>query len=588
MTSSPLQIEEHPAAFAFTRKEILTVLGLLVVTAALGFALFNRETALSHSIGYNLYGAERVLGGEVPYRDFHTLYTPAILYLNAALFYWFGISLYTALAGVLVCKLLTTLLLYGCARQLLPARWSLLAAAYSLIWLRPNGPYKAVPMHYGAVFLTLGLYGLLRACRPSDQADRPAAVLTSVTCHRGMLLVAGISLGILALFKHNIGVYALLGATIVLLSDESGREGSAGILAPKLKRTGWTLLGFVLPILPVVAYMKGHGALGSMVNTLLYGPGEFLLNRLAEVPSPLVPILVSVWVGLCFYSAGRVSANRAAAAGIVAVAAFSVLTFALLAPQRLVDAVIFYLPAQLLLAGLLSGGFARRLGLSNRRELLLVTMMAAAAFMEAFPRFAREQAVAAMPFIGLLLIALLYSFRDRIAKLTGSSLSYTLALMLLPSLLFVMGGRLFMQTFFASDLRLRSDTELKTARGRGVFFPADRAREIDDTVEYIRQHVPEGGYLFPQSYAGSSYLFLADRNNPSGAQFWGGVGVSEAERATTLEALRNQDVPMVITSRRDSEAEKYLPMRQLLETNFRLTREFGETLVLERISGDQQ
>jgi hypothetical protein len=59
--------------------------------------LFDKENSLSYSIGYNLYGAERVLDGEIPYRDFHTLYPPVTVYLNAALFRLFGVSLFTAL-----------------------------------------------------------------------------------------------------------------------------------------------------------------------------------------------------------------------------------------------------------------------------------------------------------------------------------------------------------------------------------------------------------------------------------------------------------------------------------------------------------
>ena len=40
----------------------------------------------------------------------------------------------------------------------------------------------------------------------------------------------------------------------------------------------------------------------------------------------------------------------------------------------------------------------------------------------------------------------------------------------------------------------------------------------------------------------------------------------------------------MITSRKDLEAEKYTPMREFLEKSFILTKEIGETLVLERMT----
>ena len=132
--------------------EALTAAGVLAVAIGAYALLFNRANVLSHSIGYNLYASERVLNGDVPYRDFHTLYPPAIFYLNAVLFKWMGVSLHTALLGVLVFKVLTVVVIYLSGRQVMPRTWALVAALSGFLWLRPNGPFKSVPMHYGAFF----------------------------------------------------------------------------------------------------------------------------------------------------------------------------------------------------------------------------------------------------------------------------------------------------------------------------------------------------------------------------------------------------------------------------------------------------
>src|SRR5260370_13293112 len=115
------------------QKEVLAALAVVLTTAAVFALLYNRESRLSYAIGYNLYGAERILAGEVPYRDFHTLYPPAAVYLNAALFRVLGVTLYTALLGVLVFKVLTTLFIYLCGAQIMPRGWALVVSLSSII-----------------------------------------------------------------------------------------------------------------------------------------------------------------------------------------------------------------------------------------------------------------------------------------------------------------------------------------------------------------------------------------------------------------------------------------------------------------------
>jgi len=256
--------------------------------------------------------------------------------------------------------------------------------------------------------------------------------------------------------------------------------------------------------------------------------------------------------------------------------------FVLLASQASVDKVIFYAPVFVLLSWLAAILFHAEAGGLELNALVAVGTAAAAAFMESFPRFAREQAVGAMPFVILLLLYLLYSFSAALERYLGGASRARLAIMVLPFAFFLMGSRLFSGIYFEDGLRLKSASTLNFERGRGVYFPEEKAREITEVVEYIQARVPEGGFFFAQSYAGSSYLFLADRKNPSGAQFWGGVGVSNQERAQTLASLDARRVGLIVTSERDLAAETYGPMRDFINENFKSRRSFGEVLVLER------
>jgi len=553
-------------------KDAAALMAVLAVTALLYGALFNRESVLSYSIGYNLYSAERLLAGEVPYRDFHTLYPPATLYLNATLFRWLGVSLYNALLGVFIFKTLTVLFIYLSGREVLPRRWALAVAALSLVWLRPNGPFKAVPMHYGALFLAIALWLLLKHCRTPRSA---------------WLFAVGSALGALATFKHNIGAYALIGVLIVALLDDQRISLRPAALLQHWKRGAILLAGFLLPVVPMLIYIYAQHALGAMTRALLFGPGEFLLNRLASVPSPDVPLLWAATLAALAFIAARLQANRLMFAMIWSATIICNLAFFLLGPQSALDKLIFYLPVFVIVGAAAVFLFNDGLEASERRALLAVTVVAAAAFMEAFPRFAREQAIAAMPFVALLLIVLMHGLRPVLKKTTRFAVPFAPAMIIkmiiLTMALALSGGRLFLNTYFDSERRFKSNTELAIDRVRGVYFPPAQAREIESVVDYIQQRVPPDGYFFPQSYAGSSYLFLANRRNPSGAQFWGGVGVSAAERARTLEALRTEQVNLILTSDKDMAAERYAPLRDYIEQTFRPAATFGEVIILERI-----
>lgn len=546
-------------------KDFLYALLFFLVTALLFGALFNRETTLSHSIGYSLYGAERALDGEIPYRDFHTLYPPAIIYLNAAVFKLFGISLYNALFAVFIFKSLTSLAIYLCARQLMPRLWAIAAAAFSLVWLRPNGPFKAVPMHYGALFLALALFLLLRYLENRKPAH---------------LVAAGLSIGLLALFKHNIGAYTLVGSLAVVAFDEE-RSERLSQLAGNYRRALMLILGLAIPVLPVCAYMLARDSLTAMIRTLALGPGEFLISRLAATPSPLVALTFFGAMAAAAYAVYLFRSNQTIASAIAVLTLIPASAFLLLADQAYVDSLIFYAPVLTLALGLAACLAGRRAGVEDQRTMFLVVVFVAAAFMETFPRFAREQAVAAMPFVAVLLFYLLHLFRPAIEELIRP-LQVSAALSVLPVVVLLIGARLFGSTYFDEQFHLKSNTELTVERGRGVYFPAEKASEIDSVVTYLQQRIPAGGYFFAQSYAGSSYLFLADRNNPSGAQFWGGVGVTDLERAETLTSVDEKKVELILTSQRDIEAEKYEPMRRYIDENFQESRRFGEVIILER------
>jgi len=539
----------------------------LAAAAGVYAILFNRSNVLSHSIGYNLYASERVLDGDAPYRDFHTLYPPAIFYLNAMLFRWLGVSLYTALLGVFAFKVATVVVIYLNGRQLMPRTWALLSALGSLLWLRPNGPFKSVPMHYGALFLAAALFFLLK----HENRRRLA-----------FIFFAGASLGLVALFKHNIGAYALLGSLVFLAAEDRTLIYRFSLDLRNYRRVLALLIGCAITVLPVLAYMQARGALVPMIRIILFGPGEFLLNRLAIPLSPLVPVIFVIVLAAGGYAAHKLRSRPSLGLAVWIVLIAAAGTFVLRGEQADVNQIIFYFPMLVLICALIVVVVAEDVAIAERRALLILFVVSAAALMELFPRFAREQSIAAMPFVMLALLYMLFVLRSRIKSLMGGTLQYRTALAVLPLTFLLMEGRVFFNTYFDRDLHFRANTRIGVERGRGVYFPAATASLIDEVVGYVQQRVPPDGYAFAQSDAGTSFLFLSNRKNISNAQFWIGVGVTQEQRAATLERIDKTRTKLIITSDDIMAAEKYIPMREYIEQNFKESARFEDIVILER------
>ncbi|HMG36120.1 MAG TPA: hypothetical protein VKM94_19445, partial [Blastocatellia bacterium] len=89
-----------------------------VLLAGLCCGLFVRRGLGLPILGYDISPAERVLNGEVPYRDFLYNYTPGVLWLNAALMKLFGVSLLTVNFALFAFKLGALIVLFVIARRL--------------------------------------------------------------------------------------------------------------------------------------------------------------------------------------------------------------------------------------------------------------------------------------------------------------------------------------------------------------------------------------------------------------------------------------------------------------------------------------
>src|SRR5262249_60771523 len=111
---------------------------LSFISLVLLFASMNGDV-MRYDEGLVLFGAVRVLHGDVPYRDFYANYGPAQFYVLDGLFKVFGPSILVGRVWDLVIKAMSVTLAYGILRRLGGQGIALIGSAFTLIWLAALG-----------------------------------------------------------------------------------------------------------------------------------------------------------------------------------------------------------------------------------------------------------------------------------------------------------------------------------------------------------------------------------------------------------------------------------------------------------------
>src|SRR5262245_25784896 len=124
-------------------KERWIALMIFLLTASYLF-LFRRFSTMDPDEGIILQGAQRILRGEVLYRDFFSFFTPGSYYLLAALFKTFGNSLIVARTALVVFGGVFSVVTYLLARRVCRRSSALtVACIVSLTSL----PYRFMALH---------------------------------------------------------------------------------------------------------------------------------------------------------------------------------------------------------------------------------------------------------------------------------------------------------------------------------------------------------------------------------------------------------------------------------------------------------
>ena len=254
---------------AFSRTGEAVLVGITSVVTGVWAWLRLDEGWIAHDDGAFAQSAVRVLHGQLPHREFVELYTGAMTFLNAGVFYLLGedlfylrIPLFLLFLGLVPC-------VYYLARQFVGPIPAVLTALAAVTWGYPVYP-TPMPSWYVLLFSLYGAAALVRWRQ---------------TGHRRWLVAAGL-MGGLAISVKIIGVYYVAAVVLFLVccspSHEEGPDRSAvrrGRLTPAWLLAAAGGVGFAA--LVVVAAFGSH-----------IGPLE-VVNLIA--PIAVVAAVVVVW-----------------------------------------------------------------------------------------------------------------------------------------------------------------------------------------------------------------------------------------------------------------------------------------------------
>ena len=524
----------------------LTPLLISVVSGLVCYGLFyNRGLGLS-VIGYSVAPAERVLQGEVPYRDFLFNYTPGILWVNAALMKVFGTTLMATRIGLFAFKMITLITIYCVARRL-TNRWAaLVPVALTLAWLGHQQVFNVYPDQYLVLFSLLGLSCLL----DYDKSGRA-----------GWLLLCGAAIGVVLVFKYNVGVLLFGSGALAIVLREFMMTGRIGRSC--LKSVGFYLIGFCTILGAMIGYLAFNQAFEPMIDHFSRHAAEYSETRSVTLP-PARVVLPAALLTIVALSVGVLLRRRAGryleayVAVVVAIGAFILLApgTAAFLNQSAIASVAYFPPLVFALALVvalvqLKKGERRGAWWRDKGALAITGLFALAVYLEVFPRADFHHLVRVLPPVFLFFFALLIRWLPSLVQDLRANVPspnrVALLIVSAPVLFLLLGGiQDTWATEFESGLRFRDNRELTIDRGRGIFVEERQAELTEGLVSLIQANSNADDYIVSFAQRGSALYFLAGRRNPTRFLWWRSVGISEEERERVMAMIVNHRAKLIV------------------------------------------
>jgi 4-amino-4-deoxy-L-arabinose transferase-like glycosyltransferase len=262
----------------FDKNQKLLILSMIFGIIYL-FIAFNFELNIyDEAIG--IYGAQRVLNGEIPYRDFWTIYAPGYYYILSVVLYLFGNCIVTERIFSILIMFLNSVIVYLITKKFTNNKYALIPYFLSIVWFGYSPFYgKAVPLA-----MLFGLIGFLFAIDFEKKSQLK------------VLFLAGLSTALATIFRHDFGFYFFVVITFyILIVSFSNSELILDRWKYLSKYFAIYLFGVLLVLLPVALFFVKEAGINEMYNLLIKIPST-IFPEYRALPFPM-PFTIPSYFG---------------------------------------------------------------------------------------------------------------------------------------------------------------------------------------------------------------------------------------------------------------------------------------------------
>ena len=439
-------------------------IALATFLLSLGYLLlFRRYTWIDPDEGIILQGAQRILDGQVVYRDFFSFFTPGSYYLTAFCLRLFGNTIIVAHTALAVIGAACSPFTYLLARRVCSRSASLLVTGLVLVTALPM---RFVTVHNwdSTLLACISLYCALRLIE---------------TCAFHWALAAGSFICLTGLFEQSKGACLLLGIgagfVVVALGGEKTAFSRRNLVA--------IAAGLAWPMLATFAYFASHHALTEMVAAWLW---------------PLQNYTTANHVPYGYGNLTEKARHTIFSEGSLLLRVIKVLTFS-------PTVWLAFLPL-IAIAVLFRAMFRLRTQVIERSEERYYVLVSCAILglllSVVIVRADYEHFVYLQPVFLLILSWLLSGtlFRNKLMKRTSVIIGFVLSMLLM-----LMGAALL--------FRVKSDHVVSTRRGDLT------SRSNDEAIEFLQANVLPGERILVYPYE-SSYYYLTGTYSPGRYEYF--------------------------------------------------------------------